>query len=87
MKAVHFEGVAYEQFVEWASEDYDVFEKIVQLVKDISRDPFKGLGKPEPLRFQYKGWWSRRITFEHRLIYKMEGGIIIIASVRGHYEG
>ena len=86
MKPVHFEGVAYEQFVEWASEDSGVFEKIVQLIKDISRDPFKGLGKPEPLRHKYKGYWSRRITQEHRLIYKMADGVIVIASLRGHYE-
>lgn len=86
MKPVHFEGTAYEQFVEWASEDFGVFEKIVQLIKDISRDPFKGLGKPEPLRHKYKGYWSRRITQEHRLIYKMADGVIVIASLRGHYE-
>jgi len=86
MKAVHFEGAAYEQLVEWASEDFGVFEKIVQLIKDISRDPFKGLGKPEPLRHKYKGYWSRRITQEHRLIYKMADGVIVIASLRGHYE-
>ncbi|MCE7921837.1 MAG: Txe/YoeB family addiction module toxin [Haliscomenobacteraceae bacterium CHB4] len=86
MKPVHFEGTAYEQFVEWALEDFTVFEKIVQLIKDISRDPFKGLGKPEPLRHKYKGYWSRRITQEHRLIYKMSDGVIVIASLRGHYE-
>jgi toxin YoeB len=86
MKAVHFEGTAYEQFVEWASENFSVFEKIVQLIGDISRDPFKGLGKPEPLRHQYKGYWSRRITLEHRLIYKMVNDVIFIASLRGHYE-
>ena len=86
MKAVHFEGAAYEQFVEWASEDFGIFEKIVQLIKDISRDPFKGLGKPEPLRHKYQGYWSRRITQEHRLIYKMADGVIVIASLRGHYE-
>lgn len=86
MKPVHFEGTAYEQFVEWASEDFGVFEKIVQLIQDISRDPFKGLGKPEPLRHKYQGYWSRRITQEHRLIYKMADGVIVIASLRGHYE-
>ena len=85
MKPVHFEGEAYEQFVEWAETDSTIFEKIDRLIQDISRSPFKGLGKPEPLKHNRKGWWSRRITKEHRIIYKFEKGIIFIASLKGHY--
>ncbi len=71
MKRIIFEGAAYEQFVEWAESDFDIFLKIDRLLRDISRDPFKGLGKPEPLKYTYKGYWSRRITAEHRLIYNL----------------
>ncbi len=85
MKAVHFLGEAYEQFVEWAETDPEVFNKIDQLIRDISRTPFKGLGKPEPLKHHWKGWWSRRITLEHRIIYKFEHDTIYVASLKGHY--
>ena len=86
MKAVHFEGVAYEQFIEWSEKSPDTFMKIDRLIKDISRSPFKGLGRPEPLKHKWKGWWSRRITQEHRLIYKYEKETIFIASMKGHYS-
>jgi len=85
MKPVHFVGEAYEQFVEWADDSPDIFERIDQLIRDISRTPFKGLGKPELLKHTWKGWWSRRITSEHRLIYKFENDTIYIASLKGHY--
>jgi toxin YoeB len=86
MKPVFFHGEAYEQFIDWEEESPDIFQKIKILIKDISRDPFKGLGKPEPLRHQYKGYWSRRINGEHRIIYKFENEVITIASLRGHYQ-
>jgi toxin YoeB len=85
MKSILFSGKAYQELIEWAETDYDLFEKINQLLKDISRDPFKGLGKPEPLKHDLKGYWSRRITQEHRLIYKFEGDIIKVISLKGHY--
>ncbi|MFN0036320.1 MAG: Txe/YoeB family addiction module toxin [Saprospiraceae bacterium] len=86
MKRVFFEGSAYEQLTEWADTDLDIFWKIDALLRDISRDPFKGLGKPEPLKHNYKGYWSRRITSEHRLIYKMENDAIVVAGLKGHYD-
>ena len=85
MKAVQFQENAYEEFVEWAATDIDIFLKIDRLIQDISRDPFKGLGKPEPLKYQFQGFWSRRITQEHRLIYRLVNDVIIIVSLRGHY--
>ena len=66
--------------------DFAGFKNINQLIKDISRDPFKGIGKPEPLRYKYKGFWSRRIDNEHRLIYKIEGNQLLIAKCRFHYD-
>lgn len=86
MKPVMFHGSAYTDFCEWAELDEDIFLKIQTLIKDISRNPFKGLGKPEPLKHKFKGYWSRRITQEHRIIYKYENDTIIIASVKGHYD-
>jgi len=86
MKSVVFEGSAYEQFVEWAESDFDIFLKIDRLLRDISRDPFKGLGKPEPLKYTYKRYWSRRITSEHLLIYKFEQQTIFVTSLKGHYN-
>ena len=86
MKIVQFQENAYEQFVEWAETDKEVFLKIDRLIRDISRDPFKGLGKPEPLKYKYQGFWSRRITQEHRLIYRLVNDVIIIVSLKGHYD-
>jgi len=85
MKSIQFEGEAYGQFVEWAERYPDIFRRIDQLLRDIGRNPFKGLGKPEPLKHSRKGWWSRRITGEHRLIYKFENDTIFVASFKGHY--
>ncbi len=60
--------------------------RLEQLIEDIRRDPFRGLGKPEPLRFKWSGWWSRRISREHRLVYKVQSGTLYIAQCRYHYE-
>lgn len=60
--------------------------KIVELIKDIDRSPFTGLGKPEPLKYEFSGFWSRRITDEHRLVYQINDREIIIASCKYHYE-
>ncbi len=86
MKRVILEDKAYNEFIEWAERDFDIFKKIDTLLRDISRDPFKGLGKPEPLKHKYQGYWSRRITGEHRIIYKMENNAIVVASLKGHYD-
>ena len=86
MKAVQLEGEAYEQLIQWSVDDINIFRKIHQLIKDIDRDPFKGLGKPEPLRYALQGYRSRRITQEHRLIYKMAKDEIVIVSMVGHYS-
>jgi toxin YoeB len=86
MRNIAFEKSAFEQFTEWASQDKKVYAKIVNLISDTLRDPFSGLGKPEPLKHDFKGCWSRRITDEHRLVYKVTENSIIVISCRFHYE-
>lgn len=86
MRNVQFQEKAYQEFIEWSENDRDIFLKIDRLIRDISRDPFKGLGKPEALKHQYKGFWSRRITQEHRLIYRVLDELVIIVSLNGHYD-
>ncbi len=86
MKAVVFEGSAFQQFTEWATADKRVHQRIVDLIKDILRHPFSGLGKPEPLKYELKGYWSRRINDEHRLVYRVTIDAVIIVSCRYHYD-
>ena len=80
---------AWEDYLYWQNADKNVLRKVNDLIKDAKRDPFKGLGKPEPLKESLKGWWSRRITGEHRLIYRVIGkGMtqqIEISQCRYHY--
>ena len=72
--------------MDWSTQNKKVFSKINDLIMDVSRDPFKGIGKPEPLRGNWKGYWSRRITDEHRLVYKITDEGIAIVSCHGHYS-
>ena len=64
---------AWQDYLAWQNEDAKVLDASNALIKDIKRDPFKGLGKPEPLKHALQGWWSRRITGEHRLVYRVTG--------------
>ncbi|MEP7129318.1 MAG: Txe/YoeB family addiction module toxin [Chitinophagales bacterium] len=77
---------AFDQYNSWNDEEEQVFAKIKELIKQTVRDPFKGIGKPEPLKGNYKGFWSRRINQEHRLIYRVAADAIEIVSCKGHYE-
>lgn len=81
-----FEGDIFEDYVEWSHKDRKIFDRINDLIADIFRNYFKGLGKPEPLKYNFKGCWSRRITDEHRLVYRVEQGKIYIVSCKRHYE-
>jgi toxin YoeB len=85
MRRVIFEGNAFQDFVEWATIDKKLYQRIVNLILDTLRHPFTGLGKPEPLRHELRGYWSRRINDEHRLVYKVTDDAIIIISCRYHY--
>ena len=87
MKKFIFHKDAFEDFSDWAIVNKNIFKKIAELLKEIIRYPFEGKGKPEPLKHNLKGWWSRRITDEHRLVYTVnEEGDIEIISCKGHYE-
>ncbi len=85
MRQVHFHQEAFAQFTAWSAEDTALFERLTRLIVEAARDPFEGIGKPEPLKHQLKGYWSRRINAEHRLVYKTTTEAIIIVSCRYHY--
>lgn len=84
-----FSPEAWADFTFWMEMDRKTVEKIVALIKECRREPFSGLGKPEPLRGELKGFWSRRITQEHRLVYRVTGNgatqVLEIAACRYHY--
>lgn len=78
---------AWEDYLWWQTADRAVLQRVNRLLRDIQRGGHEGIGKPEALRYQLSGYWSRRITDEHRLVYRIEDdGTILIASCRYHYE-
>ena len=85
MKLV-FADNAWEDYLHWQQTDKAMLRRINLLIRDIQREPFTGLGKPEPLKFNFAGYWSRRIDDEHRVVYKVTDDEIIIAQLRGHYD-
>lgn len=86
MRRIVFVPEAFEHFSTWAVEDKRIYQKILVLIKDIQREPFRGLGKPEPLRHELQGAWSRRINDEHRIIYRVTNKELIIVACKHHYE-
>jgi toxin YoeB len=76
---------AWEDYLYWQNTDKSMLKKVNSLVKEIERVPFEGSGKPEPLKHSLSGWWSRRITLEHRLVYKIDKDSIVILQCRYHY--
>jgi toxin YoeB len=85
MKLV-FTGLSWEDYLFWQKNDKQKLKRINELLKDISRHPYDGIGKPEPLKFNYAGFWSRRIDDEHRLIYQVKDNELFIAKCRFHYD-
>lgn len=85
-RSFQFSPTAFEEYITWRKLDDDIVDKINTLLLDIARDPFKGIGKPEPLKGDYQGFWSRRITQTHRLIYRVKGDVIEVAKCYGHYD-
>ena len=86
MRRIVFVPEAFEHFSTWAVEDKRIYQKILVLIKDIQREPFRGLGKPEPLRHELHGTWSRRINDEHRIIYRVTNEELVIVACKYHYE-
>lgn len=82
---VKFTAHAWEEYLFWQSEDPKILNEINRLIEECQRDPFKGTGKPEPLKGDLTGFWSRRITREHRLVYLPQDGEIAIVQCRFHY--
>ena len=80
-----FAPQAWEDYLYWQQTDPKAVARIHQLIKDILRSPYAGIGKPEPLRHHLAGYWSRRINDEHRLVYAVENGCVLIAACRYHY--
>ena len=80
-----FSEQAWGDYLYWQKQDKQILKKINQLIKDIKRSPFEGIGKPEPLKHAMSSYWSRRITQEHRLVYKVTDDSILIAQTRYHY--
>jgi toxin YoeB len=80
-----FAPQAWEDYLYWQATDAKVVSRIHELIKDILRNPHTGIGKPEPLKHALRGYWSRRITAEHRIVYKVFDGAILIAQLRYHY--
>ena len=82
---LQFSDNAWQDYLYWQQADIRILRRINELIKATSRDPFRGIGKPEPLRHALAGYWSRRINDEHRLVYKVQGQVLMIAAARYHY--
>nr|WP_218628096.1 MULTISPECIES: Txe/YoeB family addiction module toxin [unclassified Variovorax] len=80
-----FAEEAWDDYRYWQKQDRKMIERINKLIQEIQRDPFGGIGKPEALKHALAGFWSRRITDEHRIVYKVEGDALLIAQLRYHY--
>ena len=80
-----FSTHAWDDYQFWFREDKKMLKKVNELIKQCQRTPFEGIGKPEALKNDLSGWWSRRINHEHRLVYKIDNGKLLIAQCRKHY--
>lgn len=84
MKLIFAEN-AWQDYLYWQMQDKQILKRINQLILEIQREPFAGIGKPEPLKHALSGYWSRRINDEHRIVYKKENDALLIAQLRHHY--
>lgn len=81
-----FADDAWDDYLYWQKSDKKMMNKINRLIKEITREPFEGIGDPEPLKYNWSGYWSRRISIEHRLVYKVTDNHLLIAQCRYHYR-
>ena len=86
MRNILLEKNEVEDFEYWSKNDLKDLKKVAELLLDIAKNPFEGIGKPEPLKGDLKGYWSRRITGEHRIVYSIVSDKIIVISCRTHYK-
>ncbi|MCP5520195.1 MAG: Txe/YoeB family addiction module toxin [Verrucomicrobiales bacterium] len=82
-----FSEQAWEDYQYWLATDMKLVKRINLLIRDTCRDHFHGIGKPEPLRHVLKGYWSRRINEEHRMVYRVDENVLLLAQLRYHYDG
>lgn len=80
-----FSDEAWDDYLHWQKQDRKLVERINKLIQEVKREPFSGVGKPEPLKHALAGFWSRRITDEHRMVYRIEGDLLQLAQLRYHY--
>ena len=85
VRMIQWDSDAWDEYCNWQQQDKNIVKRINQLIKDIKRNPFDGIGKPEALKGNLSGFWSRRISNEHRIVYAIEKDIAIIISCKGHY--
>lgn len=83
---LEFKPQAFEDLQYWVQMNPKLAKRLLQLIEETRREPFGGKGKPEPLKGELSGWWSKRIDQEHRLVYRVESDRLIIAQARGHYD-
>lgn len=86
MRSVKFKDSSFDEFNDWLSRDKKTYQRIIRLIQECRRTPFEGTGKPEPLRGNLSGFWSRRIDDAHRLIYEVTDDSVVILSLFGHYD-
>lgn len=86
MRNVLFTPVSLGHLAEWGNFDRKMFNKVIRIIEETARTPFEGTGKPEPLKHDYQGCWSRRITQEHRLIYRVSETMITVITCKDHYQ-
>jgi len=83
---IKFHEIAWNDYLDWQRTDKAILKRINQLIKDIQREPLEGIGKPEPLKHDLSGYWSRRIDDANRLVYQVENDVLTIIQCRGHYQ-
>jgi len=86
MGNITFTQQAFEEYLYWQGQDKNILKKVNKLLKDIDRNHFEGIGKPEPLKGDLSGYWSRRIDDTHRLVYRIENGQVEVYQCKGHYD-
>ena len=86
MTRISFHAQGWEDYEYWQSQDKKILKKINNIIRDIRRDPFNGIGRPEPLKHELQGWWSREIDSKNRIIYRLIGNVVEILQCKDHYD-